>query len=165
MELLKLLSTSEIVAQIVSFLILLFALRLFAWKPILELLDKRKERIASEFKKIEGLQSELNSLKLEYEKKLGVIEDTARQKIQEAVREGKRISEEIKNSARDEADRIILDAKQNIKQELSQAKEELKEKIVELTIAATENIIQEKYTEKDDARIIADFLDKLEKTK
>lgn len=165
MELLKLLSTSEIVAQITSFLILLFALRLFAWKPVLGILDKRKERIACEFKKIEGLQSELNSLKGEYEEKLGAIEDTARQKIQEAIHEGKRISEEIKNSARDEADKIIEQAKANIKEELSQAKEELKEKIVELTIAATENIIREKYTEKDDARIISDFLDKLEKTK
>lgn len=165
MELLKLLSASEIAAQIVSFLLLLFALRLFAWKPVLGALDKRKERIAAEFKKIEGLQSGLNSLKAEYEKKLGVIEDTARLRIQEGVREAGRIAEGIKNSARLEADKLIQDARANIRQELSRVKDELKEKIVELTLAATENIIREKYTGEDDRRTIADFLDKLDEIK
>ncbi len=48
MELLKLLSTNEIVAQVLSFLILLFLLRKFAWKKILKILDERKEKIALE---------------------------------------------------------------------------------------------------------------------
>lgn len=165
MELLKLLSTSEIVAQVISFLILLFALRLFAWKPILGILDKRKERITLEFKKIDSLQGELNLLKADYAEKLAEIEETARQKIQQGIFEAKKIAEGIKEGAREEADKIIQEAKANINEELARAKEELKERIIELTLAATENIIQEKYTEKDDARIIADFLDKIGKEK
>ena len=47
MELLKLLSTSEIVAQILGFLLLFFLLRAFAWKRLLALLDERKARISS----------------------------------------------------------------------------------------------------------------------
>ena len=54
MELLKMLSASEVFAQILSFFLLLFLLRKFAWKKILGLLDQRKEKITSDFKEIEN---------------------------------------------------------------------------------------------------------------
>ena len=57
MEILKLLSANEIVAQILSFLLLLAILRIFAWKRLLKLLDDRRESIALEFRKIEDAQS------------------------------------------------------------------------------------------------------------
>jgi F0F1-type ATP synthase membrane subunit b/b' len=57
MELLKLLSGSEIVAQIISFLVLLFILRIFLWDKVLKVLDNRRERIASEFKQIEDTKN------------------------------------------------------------------------------------------------------------
>ena len=57
MDLLKLLTAKEIVAQIISFLLLMALLRVFAWKKLLNLLDERRARIASEFKKIEDTQA------------------------------------------------------------------------------------------------------------
>ena len=53
MGLLKLLNANEIAAQIITFLILLFLMKRFAWKPFFKVLDDRRERIASEFKKID----------------------------------------------------------------------------------------------------------------
>ena len=53
MELLKLLNPSEIVIQIICFLLLFAFLRIFAWKHVLDLLDERRARIAAEFQKIE----------------------------------------------------------------------------------------------------------------
>jgi F-type H+-transporting ATPase subunit b len=70
MELLKLLSAPELIAQIISFLILFFILRAFAWKKFLNILDQRKERIAAEFNKIESAKAQLEKLKQEYEGKL-----------------------------------------------------------------------------------------------
>ena len=90
MELLKLLSTNEIVAQVLGFLLLLILLRLFVWKTILDLLDQRKERIASEFRKIDESKAEIEKLKAEYDAKLAVIEDSANRKIQEALAEAKK---------------------------------------------------------------------------
>ena len=57
MGLLKLLNANEIAAQIITFLILLFLMKRFAWKPFLKVLDDRRERIASEFKKIDEAKS------------------------------------------------------------------------------------------------------------
>ena len=161
MELLQMLSASEIVAQIFCFFLVLFILRKFAWKKILKLLDERKEKIASQLKKIEDAQAEVAKIKAAYEDKLASIDSAARARIQEAISEGRKITDEVRKKAHHEADEIISNAKSNIRHELSVAKEALKYEIFELTIKATENVIQEKLTEDDDRRLIRDFLDKI----
>jgi len=162
MEILKLLSTSEIFAQIISFLILLFLLRIFAWKKVLKLLDERKEKMASGFKQIEDAKLELEALKKDYKVKLDGIDAAARVKIHEAIAEGRVITEEIRKKAFEQSEEIITQARDNIKYELTKAKEELKEKIVDLTIEATKNLIEEKFTGEDDERLVRGFLKDLD---
>jgi F-type H+-transporting ATPase subunit b len=158
MELLKLLNASEVVAQVVTFLLLLFLLRIFAWKKLLAVLDARKNRIASEFKKIEETKQEVAALRSDYQERLAKIEEIAGQKIEEALAQGKKITEEVRKKALEEAAEIIENAKVNIKYELAAAKEELKAKIVDLTISATQHIIREKLTSEDDNKLVEDFL-------
>lgn len=164
MELLKLLSANEIVAQILGFLLVLFLLRIFAWKKLLKLLDERREGIASEFKKIEDAQDEIAKVKQEYDAKFSAIEEAARTKIQEAIGDGKRIAQEIREQAQKDARTVLEKAQENIEMELAKAKEELKGNIVDLTVSATERIIKEKLTEEKDRKLVSDFLEELEKT-
>lgn len=162
MDLLKLLSANEIVAQVVTFLILLAVLRVAFWKKILATLDARKEKIASEFRHIDEVKSAAERLKADYEKHLAQIEDEAHERINEAMAEGRRQGDEIRERAEKDASRILENSKEHIKAEVAQAKEELKDQIVDLTIAVTEKIIQEKYSEEDDKRLIGDFLKEIQ---
>jgi len=165
MELLRSLSANEIVAQVVSFLLLLTLLRIFAWKKLLKMLDDRRERIASEFRRIEEAQSAVEKLKVDYDKRLAGIEAEARAKIQEAVAEGKKVSQEIREGARQEARTILDKAQENIEIEVSKAKQELKQKVVELTLGTTEKLLKEKITDEKDKKMASDFLDELENVK
>jgi F-type H+-transporting ATPase subunit b len=158
MGLLNLLSTNEIVAQIASFLLLLFILRVFAWKKVLGLLDARKEKIAAELKAIEDTKLEIAKLRSEYEGRLTSISEEARHKIQEAVQEGKELQEQLKKAGNLEAQKIIESARDNIKYEIGKAKEELKEKIIDISIKAAESVIEEKLTEKSDRNLVSNFL-------
>ena len=161
MELLKLLSASEIVAQIISFLVLLFILRIFAWKKILALLDQRKEKISSELASAESSRLEIERLKSDYEVRLNSIELAANERIKAAVNEGRKIAEEIKKKAEEQAKEIIKEANDDINQEFLKAKEELKSYIVDLTLTATENVIERRLTAKDEKKLIEDFLENL----
>jgi F-type H+-transporting ATPase subunit b len=163
MELLKLLSANEIVAQVLGFLLLLFLLRIFAWKRILGILDERKERISSEFKRIEDAKLEIEKLKSEYASKMGAFEEVAGLKIKEAIEEAKKITEDSRKKANEEAQGIINHAKEDIKYELAKSKEELKVQIIDLTVKATENLIREKMTGENDERLVKGFLDELDK--
>jgi len=164
MELLKLLSANEIVAQLLCFLFLFFFLRTFLWGRFLKILDDRREHIASEYKKIEDLKTEMAKAKVEYENQLNAIQETARQKIQEAIMQGKEMAKEIEEKANKIGEKIIDHAKLNIEQELISAKKELKNHIVNLTITATEKIIEEKLTKEQDRKLVADFVEDLEET-
>lgn len=162
MELSSLLNAREVIAQIISFLILLFILRLIAWKRVLAFLDARKERIANELRDLENARRKAEEFKSEYEARLSKIDEEAGRRIKQAVDEGRQLQEDLKRSAHKDAQMIIDSARANIKYELSKAKEELKEKIIDLSIRAAENVIQEKLTEEQDKKLVKDFLDKEE---
>ncbi|MFA5118560.1 MAG: F0F1 ATP synthase subunit B [Candidatus Omnitrophota bacterium] len=162
MELLKLLSGSEIVAQVLSFLLLLFVLRSFAWKKILALLDQRKERIAAEFKNIEDTKVDMARIKAEYEAKVNGIEAIAKLRLQEAIVDGRKIVEDSRKKAFEQAQEIITNAQASVKYELSKAKQELKKEIVDLAMSAAESVIQEKLTAEEDKKIVEDFLKRMD---
>ncbi|MFA6349416.1 MAG: F0F1 ATP synthase subunit B [Candidatus Omnitrophota bacterium] len=163
MELLKLLSSNEIVAQAISFLILLLLMRIFVWKKLLAILDKRKETIASEFKKIEDAKLSASKLQEELENRLKSIDELSKSRINEAVREGEKLSIEIKKQAHHEAQKIVEDARSYTKYELSKVKEGLKDEIIDLVMKATEDIIEEKITDEGDKKIVESFINRVDK--
>ncbi len=165
MELLKLLSASEIVAQVISFLLVFTLLRIFAWKRFLKVLDDRRERIASELRFIDETKADLVKAKAKYDALFVAIQETAQEKFAEAMALGEKDVRGMKEKARLDAEKVIEDAKGEIKFELARSREELKERIIELTMQATQAMIQEKLTPEEDRRLIENFLkdvDKLE---
>lgn len=163
MELLKLLSTNEIIAQVVNFLLLLVLMRVFFWKRVLKLLDERRDRISSQLASIENSKQEVERLKSDYQKELDAIEQIKTLKVQEGVSEGRKEADEIKKEAQLIAQKIMDSAESDIRQEIAKAREELKDEIVDLTVRAVEHVVGEKLTEKNDKKIIEEFLDKAEK--
>ena len=52
----------QVLSQAVSFLLLLWLLRRFAWTPLLTMLDQRRSRIEEEFRRIAQSKEELARL-------------------------------------------------------------------------------------------------------
>ncbi|MCX5679625.1 MAG: F0F1 ATP synthase subunit B [Candidatus Omnitrophica bacterium] len=165
MELFKLLSASQIFAQVLSFLFLVFVMRIFVWKKFLKILDDRKARIASELKSIDEARLEVAKVMGEYEKKMGSIDSAANAKIEEAVAEGERIAKEIIEKARFEAEKAGIDSREVISAEIKKAREGLKRDIVDITIAVAEKVIAEKLTGAEDRKLAEDFIQKAEALK
>lgn len=151
----------QVITQIIGFLIALWILKKFAWKPLLKVLEERKERIKSEFGKIEEERKKAQELLQQYQEKLKEIEAEARVKIQEAVREGRDIAGEIKQQAQAEAKEILSKAQAEIEREIAKAKVQLKNDLVNMTLSATEKIIAEKLDEKKHKQLISDFIEEM----
>jgi len=158
MEILKLLSASQIFAQIISFLLLFFIMRVFVWKKFLKLLDDRKARIASELKSMDEARLEVAKAMGEYERKLSAIDGLAKARIEEAVAEGERIAKEILDKARLDAEKAEINSREMIEGEIKKAREDLKKDIVDITIAIAEKVIAEKLTAADDRKMVEDFI-------
>ena len=159
MELLKLLSTNEIVAQLVNFFLLFILLRVFLWKKMFAVLETRRERVAGEFGKIEEAKKDVEAIKADYEARIVSIDRMAQEKVQEAVEKGSRLAEDIRKKAESNAQKIIDASREEIKRELVQAKNEVKAQIVDLVIDAAKSVISERLSEDDDRKIVEQFLE------
>ncbi|MBF0483432.1 MAG: F0F1 ATP synthase subunit B [Candidatus Omnitrophica bacterium] len=162
MELLKLLNFSELAIQVISFLIIFFILKHFFWTKILQALEDRKNKIADELATVEKHKQEAIQLKAEFYEKLNRIDDIAQGKIFEAVAQGRELTDQIRKKAHQDAQDIIENANRLVDQKIMKAEAEFKDKIIDISMRATELMIQEKLTEQQDKKIIEDFLNKIE---
>jgi F-type H+-transporting ATPase subunit b len=153
---------SQILTHMVGFLIALAILAKFAWKPMLAMLDERREKIATEFQRIEAKKADAEKLLLDYEQRLRKIEEEARLKLNEAVQEGQQVAGQLKADAQEEARKIVSRAKSELARDVAQARSQLKADMVAMTISATEKLLREKLDTDANRKLVTRFLDEVE---
>ncbi len=158
------LDLQQIASQTVSFVLLLLILRKFAWAPLLQLLDARRAHIEGELRQGAQKKEEMTRLQAEYTQRLGKIEEEARAKIQQAILEGKRISVEIQEQARQHGYELINKSKDTIALELAKAKVTLRDQMAEMTMEAVEKILQRKLDADADRQLVNTILQDLERS-
>ena len=151
------------ITHTIGFLITVWILKKYAWGPVLDLLEERREKIKGEFQKIEDGHAEVQKLTDTYNAKLSDIDNERRAKITEAVIQGKKIAEEIKTTANKEAKVIADKAKSEIERDVAKAKVQLKDDMVKITVIAASKIINEKLDDNKHRELIANFIDSVEK--
>lgn len=159
------LEIQQILTQALGFIILLFLLKKFAWKPLLSLLDERRDKISSEFSNIERVKTEIGRLENDYRSKLADIDAQARQKIQESVLEGQRIAVELQEKAREDANKTLEKAKANIEIEVAKARAELRNQMTNIAIKAAEKILKEDLNDDRHKRLVMGFIENVESVK
>jgi F-type H+-transporting ATPase subunit b len=153
-----------IVTQIIGFLLALWILKAFAWKPLLKMLDERRKKISGDIDAAEKIKADASKLLDEYRVKLREIDNEARARIQEAVADGSRISSEIKEQARDESRQILARSREELARDIAQARVALRNDVVSMAIRAAEKIITTRLNEAEQRRLLDDFLKEVDKT-
>lgn len=156
------LAIEQILTQIVAFLIMLWILKKFFWKPILNLMEERKQIISLEFDLIRQEKQGIKKLAEEYHHKLTNIESEARAKIHDAVEKGEILAREIERETRDKAAEILNKAQIEVQKEIVQAKNQLKVDIVNMSIAATQKLIQETLSKEKHEKLIEDTIKQID---
>jgi len=151
----------EVVTHAVAFTGAVLVLRKYAWKPILGLLDERREKIVKEFDEIDHGKGENAKLKSEYEQQLRTIDAQARVKLKEGVEEGQKVAAQLKDSARDESRGMVQRAREEAELEKAKAEVALKEDMVRMALAAAEKVVRERLDEATHRRLISETIDEL----
>jgi len=152
-----------LITHAIGFLITLWILKRYAWGPLLKLIEERRLKIVGEFETIEQEKQKAANLNAEYQSQLRKIESQRRSEIVKAVNEGKKIAEELKATARDQADELLQKTKSELEREVAKAKVQLKDDMVKLTVAATSKLLHEKLDENQHHKLISDYIDTIEK--
>lgn len=156
------LDVSQIIIQIIAFLVMLWVMKRFGWRPLLDAMEARRKKIQSEFDGIADQKEEIKQLIKQYEEKLREIDADARKKILEAVNEGHKISVEMQEDAQAHAKEILQKAKLEIEGEIAKAKNQLKHDVVDLVVNTAEKILQEKLDPTNQKKLINKFIEEVE---
>lgn len=151
----------QMVVQIVGFLILLWFLKRYAWGPILDILEKRRAKIKADMEGLEQEKAKLDALIADYQLQIRDIEVTARGKIQDAILEGQKMAEQIKEQARQAAQEEVEKAKNEINKEVAKARVSLRNEVVNLAIQTAEKIIRTRLDEEKQKELILQFIDEV----
>jgi F-type H+-transporting ATPase subunit b len=149
---------SVIITQAVGFLIVLWILKKYAWGKLLAFIDQRNEKIAGEFSEIERGHEHVERLKSDLNEQLTNIEETRRQRIQEAAKEAGKLAGDIKDEARRDVMALRQKAEQDIQLELNKANVQLRDQMVNDVIIVTEKLIRERLDSQKHRQLISDFL-------
>lgn len=151
----------QIITQIISFLVMLWVLKRYAWGPLLSLLDERKAKIQNEFDSIEKEKENLDRLHKEYDEKLNDIDSLASAEKKRAIEEGKKIAQEIEKAAQKKAEAIRKQAEEDLEKEVEKSKEDLKNELVRMAVSASEKILTSSMDEDKQKKIIAKAIDQI----
>lgn len=151
--------TGLVIWMSITFLIVLFILKKFAWKPILKGIHDRESSIENALKAAENAKAEVANLKAENER---ILAD-ARAERDNMIREARELREsmisEAKNKAKAEGDKMLASARESIQNEKMAAITDLKNQVAQLSIDIAEKIIaRELSSENKQKELIGDLL-------
>jgi F-type H+-transporting ATPase subunit b len=130
-----------LIAQLVNFLILLVVLRLLLWKPILKILDERKQKIEQGLQRSEEAATQAAASEDEARRIMDEARAEAREATARAQESAARLQTELEEQARREADQIVTRAREEISLEREQAVQQLRTEFADLTIQAAERVV------------------------
>ncbi|HYD41430.1 MAG TPA: F0F1 ATP synthase subunit B [Anaeromyxobacter sp.] len=149
----------------ITFLLLLFVLRRFAWGPIVGMLDERERTIreALEQAKHERLQAE--KLLAEQKEALAHAQREAAELARRSQQEVEALRQDLTARAQREADAMLADARKQVAEELGRARAELKAEVVDLAIDAAAQLIKANLDTKAQRTLVEEYISQLPREK
>jgi F-type H+-transporting ATPase subunit b len=154
---------AQFLTHLVAFVITYLILKKYAWKPLLNLMEERRSRIAGEFQKIDDEKASVAKQAANYDAKMKEIDAERRAKIVEAVEEGKKVAADIKATAQAEVKELHTKAKAELEREVAKAKVQLKNEMIEITMSAAEKVVREKLNDQKHRELIGKYIEEVQK--
>ena len=135
--------------QMLLFLMLLFLLKKYAWKPILSALNDREEGIKNALESAEKAKLEMQNLQADNQKLL----QEARLEREAMIKDAREIKEKMildaKEEAKSETDKMIISAQSAIESEKKSAIADIKTQVASLSIEIAEKVVKNELSDKD----------------
>jgi F-type H+-transporting ATPase subunit b len=147
---------------IVTFLVLVALLAKFAWRPLLNALEARRQLIAKAIDDAERARAELERVKQDSAKLLNEARVEAEAIVSRTRTVADRLGEELRQKASVEAAGILKKAEREIQLETTRAIEQVRREAVELSVAIASKILHRNVTKEDNLALIEDTIKQLE---
>lgn len=146
-------NTHHFIAQVISFLIVAFLLQRYAYKPILNVLEERRQRIKEGLDNADRIKVELARTEAQRQEVLTAANSEANQMIEEARAAANRVREQETQKAIIESEQIIARARQAAEIERARMLAEARRDLGRLIVATTRQVTGKILTTDDQRRL------------
>jgi len=146
------------IAQFLNLMIQLFLIKKFLFKPINEILEKRRQLADQEIREARQAKEEADDLKTQYESGIANAREEAARSVQGAQREAQGRADELVQEAQAKAAGIKAQAEADIAQERKKAINEVKNEIGGLAMDIAGKVVEKEIDEADHRKLIDEFI-------
>jgi F-type H+-transporting ATPase subunit b len=147
---------------IATFLILVWLLAKFAWRPLLAALEGRQETIRKSLDDAQLARQELERLNVESRKILAEARVQADSIVSQTRSDAARLRDELKQKAQTAAAGIIKNAERQIEMETQRALQQIRNEAVDLSITIASKLLERNVTKEDNERLIEETFKQIE---
>jgi len=149
---------------ILTFLVLMALLARFAWRPLLEALERRASAIRQSLDDVRTAKEELERVHVESARILGESRAKADEILNATRADANRFREEMKEKARAEAGALVKAAERQIQHETARALQQIRQEAVNLSVDIASKLLQRNVSAADNQRLIEEALRQIPST-
>lgn len=149
----------NLVFQIANFLVVLWLLNRFLYKPIMKMLRERRETIAEGLAEAESVREQAEAQRAEFEQQLTDERRASQERLRDAVAKSEEAARQRLTDANAEAEQIMIRARSDADEARSQALAGLHGEIADLALLAAAKALGDGLDESQHRGLIDKFLD------
>jgi F-type H+-transporting ATPase subunit b len=150
-----------LISQLINFGLLAVLLYMLLYKPILNMLNQRKERIARSMADVDAARESAAKAQQDYDRKIVEAQRKGQEIIAQAAHASEQVGAEIKAAAQRDADAIRQKARDEAEQERAHILADVQKQIAGLSMLAAERVLGQAMDEGTQRRLIGQFLAEL----
>jgi F-type H+-transporting ATPase subunit b len=139
---------------IATFLLLLGLLARFAWRPLLDALERRQQSIVKSLEDARQAKKELEQINAESARIVNAARAEAEAIVARTRADAVRFGEDLKKKARADAEQIVKNAEREIEQQTARAVERIRHESIDLSVAIASKILQRNVSSADTDRLM-----------
>jgi F-type H+-transporting ATPase subunit b len=141
-------------AQIVNFLILLFILNKLLYKPLLKVLEQRRQKVEESIKNAEKIEQKLLKTEEEYEKRIVEASKEGQKIIDEATKSASQIVSEAHQKAQSDIEEMMQKGQASIRMERDRMQQEMREELSDVVVTALEKVTGKVINKTDQRKMV-----------
>ena len=153
--------SSMIFWSVISFAILFFVLKKFAFPQIMAALDDREKKIRGDIEESERLKQDVEKIKTDLENKLKDAHSKAETIVQLAQDEAKKLQEKTVQETEIKVKQAQREAEQEIQNSRNKLLQEIRSYTAALTIASTEKFLKKALDDADKKRLVDESIEQV----
>lgn len=153
----------DILFYAICFLILMWLIKIFAWKPVNQMMQDRADKISNDIDSAEKSRDEAAQLAQQRQDALSNSRQEATTIVDNAKKQGQQQRDGIVAQAQTDAQSLKVNAQKDIEQERQDALQNVRNDVADLSIEIASKIIQKELSADDQKALIDSYIEGLGK--